>query len=264
MAKSSKPTKAERLEARKEAQKKAAAAAAAAAAAERRRKTITTAGITVVLILLVAGITWALYSKKQTDQAAAPKGTEQTAYVFGAGQTELTIYEDFSCHACRAAENVIGQDLQQMAEDNEITLKYEIISFLGPGSTRAANAAGCAADQGKFLAFHNALYSPQLEPYTFEESALLQTGSSLGLTDPYAKCVSDGKYLNFVTKATENAQKAQIEGTPTFVLNGEVIQPDSESFTSILRQVKAAVKKAENTPGQTPNKTAEPTPSTSN
>lgn len=82
------------------------------------------------------------------------------------GATTVDIHEDFQCPACAQYEAVFGDTYQSLAKAGTIKLRYNVNNFLddslrNDSSTRAANAAFCAADAGKFPQFHNLVFANQ-------------------------------------------------------------------------------------------------------
>jgi protein-disulfide isomerase len=97
---------------------------------------------------------------------------------------------------------------------------------------RAANAAGCAADEGKFLIFHDTVYvnQPKKEGTGYTDSDLLRFGNEAGLTSPsFAKCVTTVKYRNWVINGVQRAaDNVPVTSTPTLRLNNrDLVRPIS-------------------------------------
>ena len=100
-------------------------------------------------------------------------------------------------------------------------------------SLPAARAAYCAAEQDRFWQFHDALFSAgNLSPPVFEQIA-----SDLGLGLPkFRECVASERSRAAVVKDMEAARLLRIESTPSFVLNGKVIN-GALSFAEFQRIV---------------------------
>ena len=79
---------------------------------------------------------------------------------------------------------------------------------------RASVATHCAEDQGKFWEMHDRIFANQraIEPLTGHAEAL-------GLdVVAFESCMASEKYGEAVRKDMEQAQKAGVSGTPSFVL----------------------------------------------
>ena len=67
----------------------------------------------------------------------------------------LDVYADFQCPNCGKFEKAFGPTMAAMAKAGEVKYVVHMMSFLdlnlkNDSSVRATNAAGCAADAGKF------------------------------------------------------------------------------------------------------------------
>ena len=70
----------------------------------------------------------------------------------------MTIVEfaDFQCPYCGRHQQTVQPILQQEYIDTgKANFLYKHLAFLGPESVYAAEAAECAADQGKFWEYHD-------------------------------------------------------------------------------------------------------------
>ena len=79
---------------------------------------------------------------------------------------------------------------------------------------KAAEAARCAGEQGKFWEMHDRLFANQKELEPAKPHA-----EAIGLDVPkFEGCLSAGKYAEAIRKDMAEAQKAGINGTPAFFL----------------------------------------------
>lgn len=89
---------------------------------------------------------------------------------------------------------------------------------------KAAEAAGCAEDQGKFWEMHDRLFGNQqaLGPDDLQKHA-----GALGLDIvKFKSCLDSGKHADEIKAATNEGQKAGISGTPAFLIG--FMQPDGK------------------------------------
>ena len=130
------------------------------------------------------------------DDLAIPAGKR------GAPST-LTVWEDFRCPACKQFENVFRKTIHELADRGRIRVEYHLVTIIdgnmgGTGSVRAANAAACAQDAGKFRRVpRRALPEPAAgDPDdAFAKNARLieLAGKVQGLDTPaFRNCVEDG------------------------------------------------------------------------
>ncbi|MEN0127988.1 MAG: thioredoxin domain-containing protein [Brevundimonas sp.] len=125
----------------------------------------------------------------------------------GEGDTTLSIYFDLQCPVCANFDAVNSADLDALAKEDGITIKYFPISFLDSMSngtfysTRATNAASIVADKDAehFSPFITALYAQQPAEHsdglTDEQIATIATGVGVpaDVADTFTDTV-DGTY----------------------------------------------------------------------
>jgi protein-disulfide isomerase len=200
--------------------------------AARRRTTVKAAAVAAVLLLVVGlGILLQSQRGQPTGPAGTPAGTvDGTGFPVGRADAPVTveIYEDFQCPACRQFEQLTGSTLDQLVGAETVRVVYRPIALLDRASTtrystRALNAAGCAADAGVFPAMHDQLFAHQPS----EGSAglpddllikLARQGGAAG--DQFARCVTELRYQRWTAHATDTASKKGITGTPTVLIDG--------------------------------------------
>jgi protein-disulfide isomerase len=165
----------------------------------------------------------------------------------------LDLYEDFQCPVCGQLEKAMGPSITSMAEAGEIKLVVHTLSFLddnlkNDSSKRSANAAACAADAGKFLGYHAAVFAaqPAQEGAGYSDAQLTQFATTAGITGAslttWQKCTSSGEHSQYVADTQTAAEKAGVNSTPTLKLNGTDITKNLSTPESLVAQVKAATK----------------------
>ncbi len=171
-----------------------------------------------------------------------------------ADATTVHVYEDFQCPFCGVLARSIGEDLTAQAQAGEIALTHTLMSFLDGNlgndtSSRAANAAVCASDQGVFSPWHAAAYAAQPEEGAgWTDDDLVGFAEQVGLAgeelSTFETCVADGTYLDYVEGMQEAANRDGVTSTPTVVVNGERLSPQELSLLqndpSALQDVLAA------------------------
>lgn len=220
-------------------------------AARGRRRQIVIIGVVVGVLVIAAIAGIAIQSSRNTSPAgsARPAGvTAAGAIPVGPAGAPVTVdvYEDFQCPYCELFESKSGPALAELVSAGTAQANYHVLSFIGPDSVRAANAAGCAADQGKFPAYHQVLFANQPPENTggYKNADLIRFGQQVGLTDDaFSKCVQSGRYNGWVADVQETASKANITQTPTVKINGrQVDAPVLEDPAQFRAAVEAARK----------------------
>ena len=216
-------------------------------AAEKRRKRAiwTTVGV-IFGAALLGMIGWMLFLNHQASEVHRPAAAnaQNNAIVTGNGPVVVEDYIDFICPHCKTFHDEAGPAIAQLIAENKITFVQHPVAYLdrfstNRYSTRAAAAAACASDGGKFEEYVNVLFAnqpPEGGPGP-TDSQLIDFGRGIGLGDDFAGCVTDKRYVAWVGKVSDDATKAGITGTPTVFVNGKKIQGGS---AAILAAVAAA------------------------
>lgn len=215
---------------------------------KQRRVLIVTAGVVGVLgLAAVVGVIAASGDKDSgSDKAGpvvAPSGSiEGDKPAIPTGKTDapstLQIWEDFRCPACAQFENVMRDSIHELEATGALKAEYHLATLIdgnmgGSGSLRAANAAACAQDAGKFTPYHDTLYTnqPQETDDAFgKNDKLIELAAKVpGLDTPsFRSCVQDGTHDSWVEKSNEAFQNGGFRGTPSVLLNGESIFPTKD------------------------------------
>src|SRR5690606_16410521 len=85
------------------------------------------------------------------ENGTIPVGASGVAGEATEGATVVRVYSDYRCPACGAFEAMHHEMLGELREAGEITLEYNLVTFLDRGndnySTRSTSAAATVADQ---------------------------------------------------------------------------------------------------------------------
>jgi protein-disulfide isomerase len=167
---------------------------------------------------------------------------EGDGVLLGQGSVRVDAYIDFMCPFCRRFELSAGPTLARLVTNGQISLVYHPMNFLDAASTtnystRAAAAAGCAADQGRFVEYANALFvnqPPEGGP-GLSDAELSAIGRAVGMPEEaFTACVSDGPYLDWGPYVTARAIALGIEATPTVLVAGAVVRPEARSIAAAV------------------------------
>ena len=137
----------------------------------------------------------------------------------GPNGAAVTIVEfsDFQCPYCRQAEPTLKQVRNKYGDRVRIIYMDFPLGF-HPQAMGAALAARCADEQGRFWAYHDALFAGQSG---FSTPALKDLAARLNLdTASFDSCLDQRKYESTVLSDKAEGKNANVTGTPTFVVNG--------------------------------------------
>lgn len=166
----------------------------------------------------------------------------------------LSVFEDFRCPACRAFENGFRDTIHRLQDKGLLKTEYHLVTIIdgnlgGQGSRRAANAAACAQNAGKFAEYHDVLFKNQPEEtedgFARNDRLLALAGKVDGLnTAGFRECVENGKHESWVKKSQEAFSNSGHRGTPTVLLDGKDIYSNPQKPLTPARLEKLVEKAA--------------------
>ena len=146
---------------------------------------------------------------------------------------KIIMFSDYQCPYCSSAEATVDQIRETYGDDVVIYFRDFPLSS-HQFAQKAAEAAECAGEQGKYWEMHDKLFENQAE---LTVGDLKQYAADLGLnTDAFDSCLDSGAMTAEVQKDFSDGQAAGVSGTPTFIINGKVLvgaQPFS-SFKPLI------------------------------
>ncbi|MBX9629649.1 MAG: thioredoxin domain-containing protein [Burkholderiales bacterium] len=152
---------------------------------------------------------------EKVDAVVGPEDSPQ----LGAQDARLVLIE-FSDYQCPYCVRHYTETFKQLERDYIAAgkLRYVVaempIAQIHPLASKAAEAARCAREQGKFWEMHGRLFSNprQLEPWSAHAEALgLDAGA-------FQSCLDSGRHAEEITRNAAAAQQSGISSTPTFLL----------------------------------------------
>ena len=239
---------------RARAEERAARAQAAREAQQKaqRRRTIRAVSIVVgaLVLVVVAGFLFTRATDTSTDVMAAPAGSGEYGVTMGeAGAPHsVVVYEDFLCPFCGDLEAATREELEELAADGELLVEYrpfnllERISDYSPRSTNAF--AVVLTESGPEVAkeFHDLLFDNQPSesgPFPDNE-ALLDLAVEAGAEESeVSEGILEETMSDWVDAATQAAADAGVRGTPTVLVDGQVVQGAPEDILDAIREAVA-------------------------
>lgn len=163
-----------------------------------------------------------LARKESARQLAGLRGEIETPFpgaVLGnpKGTVTLIEYTDFACGFCRQS---VADVEALIAEHPDLKVVIRELPILSPESAEAARWALAAAEQGKYRAFHNAMYAAgQISPETIRAAATL---AKLDLARAKAT-IADPRIDAELKRNLSIAQRLGFSGTPTWVVGDQIL-----------------------------------------
>jgi protein-disulfide isomerase len=218
----------------------------------RMPQTSTTKPLALIVgaIVIAAGI--AVYlSRDASSTETQPSGAVATSApiastgggrIRGAADAKVTIveYGDFQCPTCAQYHPIMTELLRRY--DGQLKLEFHHFPLIQihPNAMGAAVAAEAAGDQGKFWEMHDLLFEHQTQwsSNPNAQTLFLQYALQLGLdSNRFQQSTKDpatqDRVLADVTKGS-----AIVQGTPTFIVNGELITnlPNLQQFSELVER----------------------------
>jgi predicted DsbA family dithiol-disulfide isomerase len=194
---------------------------------EGKKSNIKWIGLAVLVIIIIAAAFLMLSKPSYTIQ-------RDRMNFFGPADAKVTIteYSDFQCPACGLAFATFDQ-LKDRYNSTRIVFSH----FPLPQHTyaeKAAEAAECAGDQGRFWEYHDTLFSHQ---DALQADALKSYAKQLGLNATlFDACLDSGVMASRVSSDKNAALSRGVQSTPTFFVNDVKIE-GSQSLSYFDRVV---------------------------
>ncbi|MFQ5975248.1 MAG: thioredoxin domain-containing protein [Candidatus Hydrothermarchaeales archaeon] len=141
----------------------------------------------------------------------------------GPDNAPVTIVEfsDFQCPYCARSAIVVHQIIDTYGNKVRFVYRDFPLSSIHPNAQKAAEAAECADEQGKFWELHDIIFTNQNK---MGVNDLKQFAKDLGMdSNNFDECLDSGKYEAEVKKDMQDGINAGVTSTPTFFINGEKI-----------------------------------------
>jgi protein-disulfide isomerase len=153
----------------------------------------------------------------------------------GAADADVTLVEffDYACGYCRASLPDIDRLL---AEDKKLKIVYREMPVLGQGSVDAARISFAAAKQGKYKAFHKAMFATGRPDAASIKQAIKLAGIDEGAARKFAAS-SDAE--QGLAQSSEIQRGLQLSGTPAWVVGNKVMM-GAVGYDSLKEAIAAA------------------------
>lgn len=158
----------------------------------------------------------------------------------GSPSAALTIIE-FSDYQCPFCARHFRETMPQIERDYIKTGKVRYvfrdfpIESIHPRAFKAAEAAHCAGEQGKYWQMHDRLFADQK---ALAEKDLPNHAEAIGLEpQAFRQCLASGKYATGIRKDLADGSALGVKATPTFLLG---FTEASGAQVKVLRGIKGA------------------------
>jgi protein-disulfide isomerase len=192
--------------------------------------------VTTLLVGCAMVVTAAVIKREFLPSAAAapaqdhrPRRLENAAALAATGQVrgrpeapvKIVEFSDFQCPFCARARDVIENVRRRHPDRVAVVFRHFPLDAIHPHARTAALASECAAEQGRFHAYYDALFARQDSIGTRPWEAF---AADAGLRDlpAFRQCVSSRRHAGAVERDARVAAELGLEVTPSLIVNGEL------------------------------------------
>lgn len=204
----------------------------------------------IILGVLILGFVGFLVYQNNDDSNSATGGEEVQAsqHTQGAGTANVTLveYGDFQCPSCAQFYPIVNEVKKEYGDRITFQFRHFPLTQIHQNAMAAHRAAEAAAKQDKFWEMHDILYERQnLWGQSQNAAGIMEDyATELGMNVEQFKADFQSSEVNAIINADlKEGQDLKVSGTPTFVINGEVVElpePSLDGFKQLIDEAIAA------------------------
>ncbi|ASK66385.1 hypothetical protein CFK39_11795 [Brachybacterium avium] len=220
---------------------------------QRTVRTVVIAAITVVALLIAATAGYFIFqATRPAGPVAVPESMSEDQPYLSLGATEdsgkpvLEIHLDFMCPFCGQLEEINGDDIETMVDDQEATLHLVPRNFLdgqsttGDYSTRAAAAMVCVYDDDpeNVIPFQQLMFANQPAEGSagLTDEEIWGYAEQAGASEAVQSCMSAKTYQPWVREVADPYGQETGGGTPYVELDGTAVEGEVWGQPGALRE----------------------------
>lgn len=182
-----------------------------------------------LLIVIAAVMAWQYWLSDEASRVS-PRPTivdewrsfAEGGHRLGAPDLPLTVvvFSDYECPHCSRLWESVDSVLQDLNDSVSIVYRHYVNADNHPNAVKAAIAAECAGQAGRFLEYHRLLFANQ---GGFEGAPWMRLAMHAGVEDldGFDECVSEEAVVTRIAEDRQAAERLGVRATPTFLLNDE-------------------------------------------
>ncbi len=160
-------------------------------------------------------------------------------------------FSDFQCPACAQFHDLtLEQIIDTYVSTGQVYFVYRNLPILDrSGSTEshdAANAALCAAEQGRFWEYHDMLFANRIGEGagSFTTARLEAMGEKIGLDPSFNECIANIDFAEDVILDRNAALEAGFNSTPSFLVDDQQLI-GAQPFSAFVAAIESALAEVE-------------------
>jgi protein-disulfide isomerase len=151
----------------------------------------------------------------------------------------LVEFGDYQCPSCKAYHPIVKEVIARFPNQVRFEFHHYPLVQIHPNSMAAHLAAEAAGQQGKYWEMHDLLFATQEQwsQAVNPEPEFLTLANRLGLNaNQFMQAVRSPETQQRVLEDVIRARDLNVEATPTFYLNGDIVDPGG-SVDEFARQI---------------------------
>jgi protein-disulfide isomerase len=212
-------------------------------------KTAKPLAIIVAAVAVAAAAAFVFVRQSAEAPGSAPAASMDASAVLARGggtsrgpeNAAVTLVEfgDYQCPSCKAYHPIVEEVLARFPNDVRFEFHHYPLVQIHPNSMAAHLAAEAAGQQGKYWEMHDLLFATQEQwsQAVNPEPEFLTLANRIGLNaNQFMQAVRSPETQQRVLEDVIRARDLNVEATPTFYLNGDIVDPGG-SVEEFARQI---------------------------
>lgn len=219
-----------------------------------------------IIVAVIVGIFGFLtFGPKKSNSSSSNNKATVSNHSTGLNKKGVEIVEfgDFQCPYCGQYFPVVEQVRKKYGDDIKFTFKHFPLENVHQNARAAHRAAEAAGMQGKFWEMYDKIYSNQSEWASASVPMNIFEGYAKEIaldTTKYKQDYASSIVNDTINADVELAKSFKITGTPSFVINGKLIETPNRSVDAFSEAIDKAIKEVSGQATATPSPSVTPTP----
>lgn len=187
-----------------------------------------------IIVLIFGAMIYFSSSDSKSSSYLEDENWSNSENVKGDENAPVTMieYSDYECPACRNSYNMVEEIISEYQGQIKLVHRHFPLPF-NKDAQGASIASECAGEQGKFWEMHEKLNTGK---EGLKEKTLKSYAKEVGIDEEkFSECFAGNGYLDKINKQKEQGEKDEVNGTPTFFINGkQVINSGNSKFIPVI------------------------------
>jgi protein-disulfide isomerase len=202
--------------------------------------------VLIFIVIAAVAITALFVYGGQTRTGRVHDYTQKNGDQLGSPDAPVLIqeYADFQCIHCYNFYNETELALiDEYVDEGVVLYELNLVDFIGQESAKSAEAAYCAADQDLFWEYHDVVFANYSQGNTggYSEDRLIAFAETVNMDmAAFTQCLQSGEKAEIIAQNKQDAADQGITGTPSFVVNGTVLN-GNVPFNQMIEAIENAL-----------------------